>query len=113
MCTENQVVIITKSIAELARETFGEKLRSVILYGSYARGDYDEESDMDIMILVDLPMEELRQQRQTFTSLTGKLGLEYNIVIVATLKDTRTFDEYLEVMPFYQNVEREGIKIAV
>ena len=113
MCTENQVAIITKSIAALARETFGEKLRSVILYGSYARGDYDEESDMDIMILVDLPMEELSRYREPFIQLESNLGLEYNIVIVATLKDTRTFDEYLEVMPFYQNVEREGIKIAV
>ncbi len=113
MCTENQVSIITKSIAKLARETFGEKLRSVILYGSYARGDFDDESDMDIMILVDLPMEELRRYKEPFIELESNLGLEYNIVIVATLKDTYTFDKYFEAMPFYQNVEREGIKIAV
>ena len=31
----------------------------MILYGSYERGDYTEDSDSDIMILVDLPNEEM------------------------------------------------------
>lgn len=113
MCTDNQVSVITKSIARLAKEIFGEKLRSVILYGSYARGDYDEESDMDIMILADVPLEELHNYREPFIELESELGLEYNILIVATLRDTYTFDKYFNAMPFYQNVEKEGIKIAV
>lgn len=113
MCTEQQIGVITKRIASLAKTVFGEKLRSVILYGSYARGDYDEESDVDIMILVDIPREELWHYKAPITTLTGKLGLEYDAVIVATLKDTETFDAYLGVMPFYQNVQKEGIPIAV
>ena len=36
------------------RSLFGEKLKSVIVYGSYARGDYNEHSDIDVMILVSL-----------------------------------------------------------
>ena len=37
------------------RKIYGSHLKSVILYGSYARGDYTKDSDIDIMILVDLP----------------------------------------------------------
>ena len=36
------------------KNLFGGSLRQVILYGSYARGDYREDSDVDVMILVDL-----------------------------------------------------------
>ena len=33
---------------------YGKYLRAVMLYGSYARGDYRKDSDIDIMILLDL-----------------------------------------------------------
>lgn len=36
------------------RKIYGSHLKSVILYGSYARGDYTKDSDIDIMILVDI-----------------------------------------------------------
>ena len=49
MCSKNELQIILSEIAAVAKETFGEKLDSVILYGSYARGDYTPESDVDIM----------------------------------------------------------------
>ena len=39
---------------ELLSEIYGNHLKTVILYGSYARGDYTEDSDIDIMVLLDL-----------------------------------------------------------
>jgi uncharacterized protein len=53
----NIIDSITAEIAVKAREIFGKALEQVILYGSYARGDYDNESDVDIMLLVNLPQE--------------------------------------------------------
>ena len=41
------------------QKIYGAHLKSVILYGSYARGDYTPDSDIDIMILVDLSVEEM------------------------------------------------------
>lgn len=113
MCTESQISVITRRVAELAKTVFTDKLRSVILYGSYARGDYDEESDVDIMVLADFPREELWHYNKRFAALTSELGLEYNVLVTATLKDTATFDKYFEAVPFYQNVQREGVPIAV
>ena len=45
--------ILKKYTADV-RAIYGERLCEVILYGSYARGDYREDSDIDIMILVDM-----------------------------------------------------------
>ena len=36
------------------QKIYGTHLKQVILYGSYARGDFTEDSDVDLMILVDL-----------------------------------------------------------
>ena len=43
------------------KNILGESLKKVILYGSYARGDYHKNSDMDIMILVSLDDAEISQ----------------------------------------------------
>jgi predicted nucleotidyltransferase len=39
--------------AELLRARFGARLRDVRLFGSYARGEADEDSDVDVLVLVD------------------------------------------------------------
>ena len=113
MCTKSELQIILTEIADTAKETFGEHLDSVILYGSYARGDYTPESDVDIMILVrGIAPEELWKFRSSITSKSSELGLEYNLVIVPLIKDVDTFNKYIDVLPFYQNVDKEGIRIG-
>ena len=42
------------------KKIYGNHLKAVILYGSYARGDFRADSDVDIMILVDLTDMELK-----------------------------------------------------
>ena len=113
MCTRNQLCDITEAIAFKAKSVFESKLDSVLLYGSYARGEETEESDVDIMILVDASIEELSVYKKTFTSLTSELGLIYDAVVTVTLKDSETFKRYLDAVPFYQNGKREGVSIAV
>ena len=113
MCTKNQLTDITEKVALLSKSVFGDKLDSTLLYGSYARGEQTSESDIDIMVLANVPREELSSYKKPFISLTSELGLTYDVVVTVTLKDTETFNKYLEAVPFYANVKKEGIRIAV
>ena len=52
---------IIQDFAKRVRKMLGNSLDSVIVYGSYARGDYSELSDIDIMLLVSLGEEERKK----------------------------------------------------
>ena len=45
---------LVSQYVEVLCKIYGKHLKTVILYGSYARGDYTKDSDIDIMVLLDL-----------------------------------------------------------
>ncbi len=96
---------------ERAQEIFGNHVRQIILYGSYARGDYHEESDIDIMLLVDLQQEECWEYRKRLMGEVFDINLEYDTMIVPTTVNAAHFKEWLPVYPFYQNVVKEGVEL--
>ncbi len=112
MCTKNQLECIVKEVVQHAKNTFGKQLDNVILYGSYARGDYTCESDIDIMVIVSDSPEVLKKHTRSFCVLSSNLGLEYDIVVSVTIKDAETFNKYADVLPFYKNVLKEGVFVA-
>ena len=103
---------ITTKIVQAAKDTLGEKLDKVILYGSYARGDYHEESDIDIMVLADVGKEEMREIENNLWRFGWALGYEYDIVVTVFFKDCETFYRFLPVEPFYKNVMEEGLMLS-
>ena len=48
---------ILKEFEQCMRNVFKEDFCKILVYGSYARGDYNENSDVDVMILVNTPLE--------------------------------------------------------
>lgn len=66
--------LLTQYLLEV-KKIYGTHLKSVILYGSYARGDYTSDSDIDIMLLVDLSPEEM----DAYSDELSELGYEYNV----------------------------------
>ena len=88
-------------------------LSKLIVYGSYARGDYKENSDIDVMILTPLSKEEIEQVENSIFDLAFDLELESGIVdISVVIKNENQFNYWLGALPFYDNVEKEGIVIG-
>ncbi len=112
MCTQNQLELITRCVAAKSKETIKDKLITVILYGSYARGDYDRDSDIDIMVLADIPKDECWEYNVQLIENLVDVELENEVVISVTVVSNDVFEQYRNVLPFYKNVSKEGIKIA-
>ena len=112
MC--NQIILneLTGKIVQAAQNSLGEKLDKVILYGSYARGDHDDDSDIDIMVLADIPAEEINTLGMELNSFANRLGLEYDIFVSLFIKDCETFYKFLPVEPFYKNVMKDGVLLS-
>ena len=105
----NQNGEILEQVKDFSVERFGDKLVSVILYGSYARGDYEEDSDIDIMILVDMDAITLSRYQTEFSHFGTGVDLRYDVLTSFFLQDKNTFDSWKNILPFYQNVIAEGV----
>ena len=100
--------IIKKFILEVSN-LIGGRLKKVILYGSYARGDYDKNSDIDIMILTDFNDEELAEYRVKIREIACDLELENDIVISPVVRNIEKYNDRINIIPFYMNVQKEGV----
>ena len=100
--------IIKKFILEVSN-LIGGRLKKVILYGSYARGDYDKNSDIDIMILTDFNDEELAEYRFKIREIACDLELENDIVISPVVRNIEKYNDRINIIPFYMNVQKEGV----
>ena len=109
MCTKITLNEITNRVVEVVSDSLGSKLDRVILYGSYARGDFDGESDIDILVLANIPKEDADKLDMQLTRFTSRLGLENDIVVSLFVKDSETFYKFLPADPFYQNVIKDGV----
>jgi predicted nucleotidyltransferase len=89
---------------------FGAKCKKIMLYGSYARGEQEPFSDMDIMVIVDMDKEELRSYDDLVFDRTYDLTLKYGILLSIMTKSEKHFLHWVNVLPFYANVRNEGIE---
>ncbi len=90
----------------------GKNLKQVILYGSYARGEQDkngEISDIDIMILVDLKENEIREIEKKVIDYSYELDLKYNILLSPIIENNENYKNKIRYMAFYENIEKEGV----
>mgnify|MGYP005751542597 FL=1 len=102
---------VLKEYAELIKEIYKSALKAVILYGSYARGDYTEDSDVDILILVDMAEDEIGKSRERLSSLTYDFNEVHDLKIMPEVIGEKQFAYWLPVYPFYQNIEKDGVSI--
>ena len=110
MCTRSEAMTILSEVFERSRELFGSRLVNCYLYGSYARGDYDEESDVDILLTVDCSYDDIRKYRKSIAEIDSDISLDHNVTVCVTAKPLEQFNRYANISPFYQNVISEGIR---
>ena len=105
----NKIDKILKQFISQVSSLIGNRLKKVILYGSYARGDYGKNSDIDIMILTDFNDKELAEYRMKIRDLACDLELENDIIISPIVRNIEKYNNRINVIPFYMNVQKEGV----
>lgn len=103
---------ILKSFVEEMKIIFGKSLKKIILYGSYARGDNQENSDMDIMILTTLTDNEIRAIENQVYDIAYDYELSDRVRISVNIKNEEHFNYWLGALPYYDNIRKEGIVLA-
>jgi len=103
---------ILESFANEMQKMFGKSLKKIILYGSYARGDFKVNSDMDLMILTSLSDDEIKRLENEVYDMAFEYEMTYGIVISVNVKNEDHFNYWLGALPYYDNVKKEGIVLA-
>lgn len=98
---------IIQEFKDEIRKVVGSNLKRVLLFGSYARGDAEEGSDIDLLLIFE---SEVRSDTmRKIRALSNSLSLKYDVVISEFLFTEDDFKKYKT--PFLLNVKKEGILI--
>ncbi len=112
MCTISQLDEISRLMVTAYRSVYGSDIITIYLYGSYARGDYDSESDIDLAAIVKGDRLSLQNKLKKIWDISADVGLENDIIISPTVIPYDEFEKYKTVLPYYRNIEKEGRKIG-
>jgi len=105
---ENEIRALETFLARL-REHYPDQVQHVILFGSKVRGDFDEESDIDLLIVVQSDDWRFHQE---VSHLAFEPMLEHNVVFSTHTVGQKHYEMIQRIRTsFYRNLEREGIDL--
>lgn len=103
---------IKKILRELKKglvEIYGDQLKAVYLFGSFARGEGKlPDSDIDVMVVLKGEFDYWEMDKRS-SELVANLSLENDVVISTKLASEAKYAE--SKMPLYINVRREGVPV--
>ena len=106
---DGKIQRVTTTVVDKVLDLYKDKIDRIILYGSYARGDFTSESDVDIMILLNCSEEEVRNYRNEICRIASRISLDSDVEVSIMLNDKASFYDKMELLNFYQNVQQEGV----
>jgi predicted nucleotidyltransferase len=90
---------------------YGDKLMSVTLFGSYARGDFTEDSDIDVFLIVDASEDALREYSDALCDFTATMNVENGVDLAPIVVSRKSYRYWRNVHPLYQEIRQDGVVI--
>jgi uncharacterized protein len=106
--THSQLPRIRSKLRSGLIRLLGRKVEGIYLFGSQARGDADETSDIDVLVVLNIDFDYFEMVEST-GALAAKLSLDYDTVISLTF--IKKVDYIKQYSPFVLNVRKEGIPV--
>ncbi len=98
---------IKEELVQGLTEIFQRNMSAIILYGSVARGDATDESDIDIAIVIKKEMDV--QTKKRFISWAADMDIRHERVFSIVDIQEENMEKWERILPFYQNIRKEGI----
>lgn len=112
MCSQIQLQNIVAQLHSAVQPLFKGRELDIILFGSYARNQADEGSDIDLLILVDESRDRIAELNWMVGDAAAELLLRYGVVVSPIVENRDYFRANAHVLPFFQNIQREGVRIS-
>ncbi len=112
MVDNDKINEIIKKFAFEMKNIFKNNLIEIILFGSYAKGNAEYGSDIDIMLLVDIDKSIIPQYRRIVGDVVFNIGIDYIVLFSPIIQNYYEFQQYKDASGFFKNIIREGVKIS-
>lgn len=99
---------VKQEATEMVKTLMGDDLCEVILYGSCARGDYTDDSDIDIALLVNCNRMEAKKYDDALAGISANLAMDYFVVVNFASLPCDEFHEKRAWYGFFRNIDLEG-----
>lgn len=91
------------------QDLYGNELVELILFGSYARGDYHEESDLDFAVVLRNPNTRPASEIAKTSAIGSRLSLKYGLMLSSL--PTSLQKKQTSMQGIYQEIRKDGIAI--
>ncbi len=112
MCSRSEVQTIIDELRDSLTALFPRQHFDVILFGSHARDEATEDSDIDVMFLVDVPREIIAKKYWQIGEAAAELLLAHGVVVSPIVENRDYFINNLDILPFYRNIQQEGVRMS-
>lgn len=96
-----------KELVQGLTAIFQNNISMIILYGSAARNEATNESDIDIAVIIKKEMD--NQTKKRFVRWAADMDIRYEKVFSIVDIQEDNMNKWENVLPFYQNIRKEGI----
>jgi uncharacterized protein len=101
-----------EALVQRLKRIYGAQLLKVMLYGSKARGNFDEESDIDLLIVAKFPDKDYWQHWRRIIDEAGDVDLEYDVVISPLIRNENGYDQMRRYdVLFNRDIDHDGITL--
>lgn len=118
MRERNSVLLTDKKIKKACDEfsfnainKLGNSILGIILYGSCARKNYTEDSDIDIAVLINGNYEDARHYDGVLADIAADISFNNIVILNSVCIPKSEYDLKKSWYPYYQNISKEGVLI--